>query len=137
MAWLSIARSAPLGTVRPRLDAALKTAAGTCLRIGLTFVVFSLTLIIFRASSVSLAAHYLGRMFSFVHSGRGEPFNVTNIGVLAALVAIGHLLADRDRWTRWLEAVPPVVRGITYAGVTTVALVLAPGTGKSFIYFQF
>ena len=123
--------------LRPRVDTALKTFAGTCCRIALTFVVFSLTLILFRAASLSLAADYLGRMFSFVNAGRGEPFNLTNIVLLAALVAVGHLLAARERWWRLLESVPPVVRGAAYAGLTTVALVLAPGAGKTFIYFQF
>src|SRR5262249_25430546 len=122
---------------RPRLDAALRTPAGTALRVALTFVSFTCLLTIFRSPTVDAAGTFLGRMFSFVGAGRHEPFNLTLIGVLIGVVAAGHYLAAGDRWRRWLGRVPPQVQGVGFALAMTLAMVLAPGAGKTFIYFQF
>jgi hypothetical protein len=59
------------------------------------------------------------------------------VGLTLATVAFGHLMARWPRAHQWTLRVPAPVRGLGYALALTAVLVLAPGVGKAFIYFQF
>jgi alginate O-acetyltransferase complex protein AlgI len=119
---------------RPRLRSALLCRPGTALRIGVTFAFFCLTLVVFRCATLTTGALMLGRML--VPSAGRETLN-TGLWLTVATVVLGHAVAVRPDWWRRLEALPAPVRGLGYASALTLALVLAPGAGKAFIYFQF
>jgi hypothetical protein len=54
-----------------------------------------------------------------------------------AAVVLGHAVAVRPDWRGGLARLPAPLRGLGYASALTLVLVLAPGVGKAFIYFQF
>jgi alginate O-acetyltransferase complex protein AlgI len=121
---------------RPRLDAALRTAAGTAFRVALTFASFCLTLCVFRSTSVASAGTMLRRMFTHA-AGAGMPWQVHGLYLTFAAVALAHALGRGDLPRRLLERIPAPVRGLGFGAVLTLALVAAPGASKAFIYFQF
>ena len=53
------------------------------------------------------------------------------------VVALCHGVAARGLWKRLFVRLPAPVLGWGYSVVLTLSLVLAPPTGKAFIYFQF
>lgn len=121
---------------QPPLSRFLRSGPGTGLRVALTFGVFCLTLVIFRCVSLGSATVMLGRML-LPCSGLGTPLLGRAVWLTLAAVALGHLLAVKRGWLRWTLTLPSPVRGLGYAAVLTLALILAPGPGKAFIYFQF
>jgi alginate O-acetyltransferase complex protein AlgI len=121
----------------PGLDAILKTPAGTALRVAVTFMCWTCLLTVFRSPTLGSAAVFLSRMFSVTAPGRSEPFSLTCIAVLAGLVVAGHIFSDPAFRRRLSYTTPAAVQGLAYACAMTVTLVLAPGAGKTFIYFQF
>ena len=48
-----------------------------------------------------------------------------------------HALALTGAWKKGSVRIPAPLLGVSYALVLTLALVLAPDSGKAFIYFQF
>ena len=52
-------------------------------------------------------------------------------------VAICHLVGVRGWWQTWMVRLPAPVVGFSYSLALTLALMLAPASGKAFIYFQF
>jgi alginate O-acetyltransferase complex protein AlgI len=121
---------------RPALDATLRTAPGTALRVALTFACFCLTLVVFRCADLAGSATMLGRMFA-PHAGGGLPLRVHGLYLTFAFVAIGHLLGHGELGLRLWDRLPRPVRGVAFGGALTAALLLAPGTSQAFIYFQF
>jgi alginate O-acetyltransferase complex protein AlgI len=121
---------------RPRLDWALQTAPGYVARLLLTLVSVCVAWVFFRAKTFGIAATFLHRMF-FRHVGLGSPLHNRSLWYTVVLVIICHALAHRGLWKRLAPRVPAPVLGFGYATVLTLALVLAPATGKTFIYFQF
>jgi hypothetical protein len=76
---------------REGLDNFLKTHLGTGLRVALTFVVFSCTMVIFRSPTVLMG----GRMLKHILMGKiGEPCPYPKINLVVAVVAmiVGHAL---------------------------------------------
>jgi len=127
---------AAFAVARPRLDRLLRTGAGTALRVAITFACFCLTLVIFRCASLEGGVTTVGRMLILDH-GLGTPIHARALWVTVAVVALGHALALRRRWPRLAARLPSPVRGLGYAAALTLVLILAPGPGKAFIYFQF
>jgi alginate O-acetyltransferase complex protein AlgI len=121
---------------RPRLDRLLQSPAGTAARVALTFTLFTLSLVIFRAQTLAMAGLMLGRMATGA-AGAGPPRPVAAFALAALLMALGHWLGWRNRWLAWYERLPAPVRGLGYASALTAALVLTPVTTKTFIYFAF
>jgi alginate O-acetyltransferase complex protein AlgI len=121
---------------RPQLSALLQTQAGTALCVAGTFVTFCCTLVVFRAPTLSAGRAMLAGMFRHAN-GLREPINLFSIAVLAGAVALGHWLGATGRARRWLDAIPATARGAAYGFCMSVALLLTPDSGKSFIYFQF
>jgi len=121
---------------RPRLDAALRTVPGTAVRVLLTFTCFCLTLVVFRTADFARACTMLGRMFTLTQ-GNGLPLQPLGLYLTFAAVVLGHALGQKDVGRRLLDSLPAPVRGLAFGTALTLALVLAPGGSKAFIYFQF
>jgi len=123
--------------VRPRLDGLLRTPSGTVLRIVVTLLSFSLSLIVFRAESFPAAGRMFARLlYSPAHALTG-PLSSISIVLPLAAAAICHLLCKRALWLRWQACLPASVLGLGYAGALVLSLMLAPSGAKPFIYFQF
>ncbi len=121
---------------RPRLDRLLASVPGTALRVALTFLVFSTSLVIFRCGTLGEAWVMLGRLL-VPRGGLGEPLAASGFALTVAVVALGHALAWRGLGAKLLKRLPAPVQGFGYAATLALALVLAPGAGRAFIYFQF
>jgi alginate O-acetyltransferase complex protein AlgI len=121
---------------RPRLDAALRSAPGTVLRIGTTFLVVALCWVLFRATTLAEAGTVFARLAGLTE-GRGVPLPIDGLAWTLALFALLHLLAAFRVWPRMVLRLPSPVLGLGYAAVVLLVLVLAPGSEKAFIYFQF
>ncbi len=122
---------------RPRLDAALRSAPGTLLRMALTFSTFCLSLVIFRATDFTNTAFMLQRLFQPVPDLQGPPLPLIGFWLTVGVVVAAHLVRHFGLWQRWNWRMPPSLLGAGYAAALMVALVLAPHGGKAFIYFQF
>jgi alginate O-acetyltransferase complex protein AlgI len=121
---------------RPTLDGLLQTGPGTAARIALTFTVFCLTLVIFRATTLADGFGMLGCMF-WRHSGGGHTLPALALWLAALIVYVGHVAAAQGRWRRPFIALPSPLRGLAYALTLSSALLFNPGADKAFIYFQF
>jgi alginate O-acetyltransferase complex protein AlgI len=118
------------------LDASLRSAPGTAVRVATTFASFCLTLAIFRTQTVAAAGQAVWRML-VPTSGAGLTMQPHGLYITFAFVALCHALAYRDRWLRLWERVPLPLRGLGFGTALTLALLLPPGASKAFIYFQF
>jgi alginate O-acetyltransferase complex protein AlgI len=121
---------------RPTIDRILQSALGTVFRVSLTFACVSLCWVFFRATTFQTAWTFLQRLFVF-HEGLGPPLHNRSLWYTVAVMAICHALARLGWWQRLSWRLPAPVLGFGYAAVLTLALVLAPDSGKAFIYFQF
>jgi alginate O-acetyltransferase complex protein AlgI len=118
------------------LDAALQTGPGTAFRVGLTFTCFCLIFTVFRSPDLTTASTMLGRMLTPA-GGAGLPRQAIGLYLTFAAVAAGHALGQKDLGYCFLERLPGPVRGLVFGAALTLTLVLAPGSSKAFIYFQF
>jgi alginate O-acetyltransferase complex protein AlgI len=121
---------------RSRLQALLLSGPGTAFRVGLTFVCFCLTLVVFRSPTLAGTQTMLRHMMTPA-AGAGLPLAAAGLYLTFAAVALGHLLARTNLQRRLEVAVPVPVQGLAFGAALTLALVLTPGTTKAFIYFQF
>jgi alginate O-acetyltransferase complex protein AlgI len=121
---------------RPRLAAVLCSGPGTACRIGVTFTCFCVIFVVFRSPDFTTTQTMLTRML-VPATGATFPLQVHGLYLTFAAVALGHALGMRNRGARLWEWLPAPVRGLGFGAALTLALVLAPGTSKAFIYFQF
>jgi alginate O-acetyltransferase complex protein AlgI len=148
---------------QPWLDWTLQTAPGTACRMMLTFACVCLGWIFFvtgsleaearlkaeaenaeagvRTAAVSYSAYQasatvLERMV-VPHDGLPSPLHNRSLWYTVAVMALCHLLAQRGLWKKLAARLPAPMLGFGYAVVLTLAMVLAPDSGKAFIYFQF
>ncbi len=103
-----------------------------------TFIVFSVEVVFFRASSIGQALDLLGTMLG-LHAG-GVPLVPPQDVQVALFAGIGllaaHVLSASVRGWTWLDDVPVWARAATVtAGLCAVAF--SPGFNPAFIYFQF
>jgi hypothetical protein len=56
---------------------------------------------------------------------------------LAGIVILCHAIAATGVWKRLAVRLPEPLLGCAYAALAILSLVLAPDSGKAFIYFQF
>jgi alginate O-acetyltransferase complex protein AlgI len=126
---------------RPRYDRLLQTWPGTIGRVGFTLLTVTLCCAIFRASSLSDGWVIIRRLFT---DAPGMPLPLYSFGIWAtvAVMVVGHALGvilQKYRMTvwRWGLRVSAPVAGFGMAAVFNLALLLAPGVSKAFIYFQF
>ena len=137
-AWLCLHREfRELSVSQPRFDAMLQTPMGTVCRVMLTFLGFCLTLVVFRSPSLASATTMFECLFRSPNIGRAEPINLVSVAVLFGAVAFGHWLGTNGRWRKIFDAVPGTALGAALAAAMTLALILTPDSGKTFIYFQF
>src|SRR5262249_38289584 len=123
---------------RPRLRAVLDTVPGRAGRIGFTFVVFCLSLVVFRSpQGLAGAGGYYSRLFVPAADALGGPLPMFAFLTVALLVAAGHMLGQNRLWQRLLCRLPAGVQGVGYGVALSLILLLAPATGQIFIYFQF
>jgi alginate O-acetyltransferase complex protein AlgI len=120
----------------PRLDAALQTPPGTALRMALTFLCVCIGWVFFRAQTFAIAAEFLERLV-IPHQGLKAPLHSSGLWYTVVVVIVCHAIAQPGWWKWTAERLPAPVLGFGYAVVLTLALVLAPDSGKAFIYFQF
>lgn len=120
----------------PRIDALLQTGPGTALRVALTFTTFCLTLVVFRCPAFGASLAMLRRMF-LPAEGAGLPLQAHGLYLTFAGVALAHALGHVQWDMRIWDRLPGPVRGLAFGGALTLAIVLAPGASKAFIYFQF
>jgi alginate O-acetyltransferase complex protein AlgI len=121
---------------RPALERALRTVPGTAGRTAVTFLSVALCWVLFRAPTFGSALLLLGRLLG-PPDGRSEPqpafwFTASVLALLG-----GYALHRFGVWRRALECLPAAVVGTAYALLLTTSLLLAPPSGKVFIYFQF
>jgi alginate O-acetyltransferase complex protein AlgI len=121
---------------RPRLDRVLQSVPGMVLCGLTTFLAVCVGWVFFRAQTFGAAAEMLHRMVIPSH-GMTSPLHNRSLWATVAVMALCHALAHKGVWNRLADRLPAPVLGFGYAFVLTLALVLAPDTGKQFIYFQF
>ena len=125
-----------LSVSRPRIQSALTSTGGTAFRIAATFSIVSAGWVLFRASSLSIAGTIFERMV-IPAAGKTSPLQGLSLWVLLIVLAIAHAFAVTGLWKRLSLRVPAPALGMAYALVLNLALLLAPDSGKTFIYFQF
>jgi alginate O-acetyltransferase complex protein AlgI len=122
----------------PRLKAALDAAAGQVLRVAACLSCLFLSFVLVRTQTLGEAAAYYARLFAANPPGKHEPMPMSGFVLVVALVLLGHALGHRQAWQRWFAPrLPAPVLGGAYALALAASLLLAPPTGKPFIYFQF
>jgi alginate O-acetyltransferase complex protein AlgI len=132
---------------RPLLDRLLRSWPGTGLRVAVTFLAVSLCWVFFRAAPTSpklphplsafqVAGTVLHHLF-VKHRGLDAPLSNRGLWWTVAVVAICTVCAYSGWWRKLIVRVPAPALGFSYAVVLTLAMVLAPDSGKAFIYFQF
>ena len=121
---------------RPRISAALRSEAGTCFRVALTFLCFCVAFVVFRCPELSQAAVML-RGMALLQDGLPMPLTCWGLYVTLAAFALGHVVASRKFGTLVTARVPYPIRDFGMAAAIALAVILAPGTSKAFIYFQF
>jgi D-alanyl-lipoteichoic acid acyltransferase DltB (MBOAT superfamily) len=127
---------------RPRLDAVLQTWLGTGFRVLLTFFCVSLCWVLFQPDFAKALAMYK-QLFPFSHGwfharvGHPLPLSNRSLWYTAGFVLFCHLLVRSGVWQRIHARIPAPVLGAGYAVCLCLAMLLAPDTGTTFIYFQF
>ena len=102
----------------------------------LTFTCFCVVFVVFRSPNFNVASTMLCRMFTAA-PGAVLPLEAHGLYLTFALLALGHLLGQRKLGQRLWDRLPVPVRGVSFGAALTLAMMLAPGTSKAFIYFQF
>jgi alginate O-acetyltransferase complex protein AlgI len=120
---------------RPRLERGLQSVPGTLSRMLLTFTCVAVGWVFFRAATFGTAFTLLHRVLVW-HSGQGTPIPLLNLRWTLLFLWTCHAIAYWVPW-RKLWRLPAPIQGFVYASALVLAQVLAPDTGKVFIYFQF
>jgi alginate O-acetyltransferase complex protein AlgI len=123
--------------LRPGLDKLLRSLPGTLLCVALTFGAYCLTLVIFRAPTLTAAGAVLRQLASFAAAPAEGPMPYTSLYLTLAVVVVCHVIRHFEWWPKWQVRLPASMLGFSYAAAVTLALVLAPAANKPFIYFQF
>jgi len=120
---------------RPQLDAALRSPPGTALRILLTFFCVNMCWVLFQPEFAKALAMY--KQLFALHGGLPLPLSNRSLWYTVGFVAVCHLLVRSGVWSWLYERLPAPVLGMGYAVCLCAAMLLAPDTGTTFIYFQF
>jgi alginate O-acetyltransferase complex protein AlgI len=121
---------------RPLVERVLTSWPGTVVRVSVTFLCVSLAWVLFRATTFSAAATFLAGLW-VPHPGLVEPLPAIGLTLTVGAMLLGHVLAFRKLGRLLAARAPAPLLGATYVFVLSLCLVLAPPTGKPFIYFQF
>jgi alginate O-acetyltransferase complex protein AlgI len=118
------------------LDRAFQSLPGAAVGTATTFFCVCLGWVFFRATTFGAAATILNRLF-VNHPGALAPLANQGLWYTVAVVVFCHALAPSGIWKKTAVRLPAPVLGFGYATVLSLALLLAPDSGKAFIYFQF
>jgi hypothetical protein len=116
---------------------ALETPIGSTASVALTFLVVCLTMIVFRAQTLEQAGLIFQRLFVSAASPVLTPVHASGLIYTYLLVVLSHWIGTRLWFKRATLRLSPPVAGLGYALQLTMTLLLAPASGKAFIYFQF
>jgi alginate O-acetyltransferase complex protein AlgI len=106
-------------------------------RIGWTFTLLCIGLVVFRSQSLGMSWLMLTRMFQpFPGAGLPTAALFTALGIIALIFA-GHIIGRTRMASRLQTFVPATVLGIGLAILFLLIQLLIPEEGKPFIYFQF
>lgn len=119
-----------------RIAHTLESRWGTSVRVVLTAVAVALCWVLFRAPTMDVAMAIYRRLF-IPMPGEGSPLPILSVLALVGLAGIAHLATDSGWWRRCWHQLPAEALAIGYATLAMVAAILAPASGKAFIYFQF
>lgn len=116
----------------------LETVPGGALRMAITFMATTLSWVIFRSQDFAKAGAVFHALF-LPQDGMmiRHPIGPWSLIFAYALVAVSHIAAETDMWKKMSSALNPFARGLAYATVLVMILLMAPNTAKPFIYFQF
>jgi alginate O-acetyltransferase complex protein AlgI len=123
---------------RPRLDGLLQSVPGTALRMALTFFCIYQGFVLFRATTFTLAAEMLHRLWvpadgaAIVH-----PYGYGFFWTILIGFVLFHVAAVGRWWERVSLRLPSPVLSCGYVLALILCMVLAPMSEKPFIYFQF
>lgn len=117
-------------------NAVLRSAAGTLLRVAMTFLAVTLAFVLFRSPDFEMARQVLHRMF-VPTPGAGPPVPSVVFWTLALIVLAAHLIALWPGFFSIWNRMPAPMRGVALASFLFVTLLLPPETSAQFIYFQF
>lgn len=70
-------------------------------------------------------------------AGLRPPLHSLSLWCILAGLALCCVLAQAGLWKRLVQRLPAPALGLGYTVMLLLALVLAPGVSKTFIYFQF
>jgi len=121
---------------RPRLERALQTNIGTMGCVLATFLTVTFSWVLFRSPDFGTALEFWAGLFTSSGSMR-SPVHPSGLLLTYAMATGGCWVALQPRFRRWTRTLPAPVAGMGYATVASLAAVLAPASGKVFIYFQF
>jgi alginate O-acetyltransferase complex protein AlgI len=121
---------------RPRLDAVMLSPPGTVFRWSLTLLCVLVGWVFFRAQTFGAAWDVLRGMFTRV-GGLSCPLHDSGLWYTVALLAVCHAIGHYRLWPWIQKRLPAPVLGFGYSLALLLALLLAPPSGKAFIYFQF
>jgi alginate O-acetyltransferase complex protein AlgI len=121
---------------RPRLRFLLSTAPGTVLRTSAMFVAATLTFVVFRAASLTVALDFFGGMLR-TQVGSGPPLHSRSLWTMVLVVLVAHVIGTSGRWQKTSVRLPVPGLGIVYGIALSLVLLFNPGWNKAFIYFQF
>lgn len=103
----------------------------------LTFGMFSIAAVFFRAHSLAQGTSILAAMFTPGARSTLVPFNEAIVAIaLGASIVGSHILFGHLRRWDWLDRWPVVPRAASIA-LALAAVVFSPGFNPAFIYFQF
>lgn len=120
---------------KPRLNAFLSTAFGTGLRITVTFISVGLCWVLFQPD-LSKALTVFEKLF-YLHKGLTLPLNNRSLWIVVVFFFACQWLVRSGLWEKIYRRLPAPILGTGYAVCLCAALVLAPDSGSTFIYFTF
>lgn len=120
---------------QPRLSKALESIPGSIFRMALTFFCVSMCWVFFQPSW-QVSVTMLERMF-VTQDGLGLALSPRSLWYTVGFMMLCHYLGSTGIWQKIALRTPAPILGFGYAMALTLALVLMPDNGHSFIYFQF
>jgi len=120
----------------PRTAIVVASRPGVVASWALTLLFVLVGWVFFRAQTFSTAAEVLSALF-VPRPGMGCPLPDVGLWVTVALLAVCHVIGHYRLWPVIQKRLPAPVLGAGYALALTLALLLAPPSGKAFIYFAF
>ncbi len=118
------------------MQAALESPPGIVLRMALTLLAVCVGWVFFRCTTLAGAIATL-RVAFVPQAGLGCPLPMTSFLTITTLVVVAHFLTYKKQGRQLLRRLPAPLAGAGYALALCLALLLAPGATKAFIYFQF